>query len=138
MKIKNLITIAIIAPLLALSLTAKAGTCPTPEEFEKKSNTFFTDQDGDFALAERPIAFAGVVFMNTNESLDKVRYGKLSACLYFTENGATKFALLQGAATKVAAIAAHSEDWKAIRKNRYDCHSSNVEACQFNLYYLKK
>ncbi|BBB15459.1 hypothetical protein RVIR1_09860 [Candidatus Rickettsiella viridis] len=155
MKIKSLITVAIIAPLLAFNLTAKAGTCPASEEFEQRTNASgkidFIDQDGDFALAEKPIAFAGATFMNPSEPVKGVRYGKISACLYLIKDASTKnptfksLALVQNLKTKVATIAADSEAWKKHtdtkgreRDNRYDCESDDVEDCQFNLYYLKK
>ncbi|WP_218814545.1 hypothetical protein [Rickettsiella endosymbiont of Dermanyssus gallinae] len=149
MKIKSLITMAIIAPLLTLSLAAKAGTCPIPEEFEQKINAFgnivFTDQDGDFALKEKPIAFAGAIFMHPDEPIAKLRYGKLSACSYVTEEGTVRAALLQGTATKVAAFEANSIAWKKHidargneRNNRYDCKSDTVDGCPFLLYHLKK
>lgn len=84
--------------------------------------------------------------MYPSEPIKKLRYGKLSASLYLLNDGTKKLALLQGEKTKVAAITDNSTTWKKHidergneRNNRYDCNSDNdIEACQFNLYYLKQ
>ncbi|MES2142692.1 MAG: DUF3757 domain-containing protein [Pseudomonadota bacterium] len=153
MRLKTLIILITLTPMLGFNLIAKADTCPKPEEFRKGFSlkrignqeaevpayyTGTSDNKADFMLREKPIRFSSAMFMSarTDENLTKVK-GRLYSCEYYVEKESKpKLALSQAEKyKKVSILLDSSSKWKKHSKikKRYECFSDNVKNCSFTL-----